>query len=99
MVYSPAQRCLDILEVLADAPDGLALSTVGTTLALPKSATHRFLSVLEERGFVRQDAMTRRYRLTFKLPQLAFRFIAASGITDVAQPVLEAPRWRFHRSR
>ena len=89
MVYSPAQRCLDILEVLADAPDGLALSTVGTTLALPKSATHRFLAVLEGRGFVRQDALTRRYRLTFKLPQLAFRFIAASGITDVAQPILE----------
>jgi DNA-binding IclR family transcriptional regulator len=90
MIYSPAQRCLDILEVLADAPDGLALSTIGHTLALPKSAAHRFLGVLEARGFVRQDEASRRYRLTFKLPQLAFRFIAATGVTDVAQPVLDA---------
>ena len=90
MLYSPAQRCLDILEVLADAPDGLALSSVGTTLALPKSATHRFLALLEARGFVRQEPLTQHYRLTFKLPQLAFRYIAATGITDLAQPVLNA---------
>jgi IclR family transcriptional regulator, acetate operon repressor len=90
MLYSPAQRCLDILEVLADAPDGLTLSTVGTTLALPKSATHRFLALLEARGFVRQEPLTQHYRLTFKLPRLAFRYIASTGITDLAQPVLNA---------
>lgn len=88
MVYSPAQRCLDILEVLADAPDGLTLSSVGTTLALPKSATHRCLAALAARGFVRQEPLTQHYRLTFKLPQLAFRYIASTGITDLAQPVL-----------
>jgi len=90
VLYSPAQRCLDILEALADAPQGLALSAIGQSLDLPKSAAHRFCTLLERRGFVRQDALTRYYRLTFKLPQLAFRFIAASGIADVAQPVLDA---------
>lgn len=90
VVYSPAQRCLDILEVLADAPEGIALSAIGARLALPKSATHRFLALLETRGFVRQDSRTQHYRLTFKLPQLAFRFVAATGVTDVAQPVLNA---------
>jgi DNA-binding IclR family transcriptional regulator len=90
MVYSPAQRCLDILELLAEAPDGLPLSRVGTTLALPKSATHRFLALLEARGFVEQHALSGHYRLTYKLPRLAFRFLATSGMTDVAQPVLDA---------
>jgi IclR family acetate operon transcriptional repressor len=90
MLYSPAQRCLDILEVLADAPDGLTLSSVGTMLSLPKSATHRFLALLEERGFVSQEPLTQHYRLTFKLPRLAFRYLAATGITDIAQPVLNA---------
>jgi len=90
MIYSPAQRCLDILEVLADAPDGLPLSRVGVRLALPKSATHRFLAVLEARGFVRQDPLSQHYRLTFKLPRLAFRFIASTGVTDIAQPLLNA---------
>ena len=90
MTYSPAQRCLDILELLAEAPDGLPLSRVGAMLALPKSATHRFLALLEARGFVEQDAPGGHYRLTFKLPRLAFRFLATSGTTDVAQPVLDA---------
>jgi IclR family acetate operon transcriptional repressor len=90
MPYSPAQRCLDILEVLANAPDGLPLSSVGARLALPKSATHRFLTLLESRGFVRQVPLTQHYRLTLKLPQLAFRYLASTGITDIAQPVLDA---------
>jgi DNA-binding IclR family transcriptional regulator len=90
MLYSPAQRCLDVLEVLANAPDGLALSAIGAALGLPKSAAHRFCTLLEARGFVRQEPASRRYRLTFKLPQLAFRFVAATGVPDVAQPVLDA---------
>lgn len=90
MLYSPAQRCLDVLELLADAPAGLALSGVAATLKLPKSATHRFLALLESRGFVRQDPATQHYGLTFKLPQLAFRFIAGTGMTDIAQPTLNA---------
>jgi DNA-binding IclR family transcriptional regulator len=90
MLYSPAQRCLDILEALAEAADGLALSALGDQLGLPKSATHRYLAILEARGFVRQHPLSQRYQLTFKLPQLAFRFIAATGVTDVAQPVLDA---------
>lgn len=90
MLYSPAQRCLDVLELLADAPEGLALSAVGTRLGIPKSATHRFLALLESRGFVRQSPDTQRYMLTYRLPALAFRFIAATGVTDVAQPVLDA---------
>ncbi len=90
MVYSPAQRCLDILELLADAPDGIALSVVGTRLALPKSATYRFLSLLERRGYVRQDAATQYYRLTLKLPALGFRFLGGTHLTEACQPVLDS---------
>ena len=90
MLHSPAHRCLDVLELLAEAPDGLALSMVGTRLSIPKSATHRFLALLAERGYVRQDPRSQRYMLTYRLPALAFRFIAATGVTDVAQPVLDA---------
>jgi DNA-binding IclR family transcriptional regulator len=90
MLHSPAHRCLDVLELLAEAPDGLALSMVGSRLSIPKSATHRFLALLAERGYVRQDPRSQRYMLTYRLPALAFRFIAATGVTDVAQPVLDA---------
>jgi len=90
LVYSPAQRCLDLLELLADAPDGLALAGVCTRLKLPKSAAHRFLALLSARGFVRQDATTQRYALTLKLASLGFRFLAGTGWPDLARPVLDA---------
>ena len=50
MIYSPAQRCLDLLELLADEPEGLPLAAVAARLALPKSAAHRFLALLASRG-------------------------------------------------
>jgi len=90
LVYSPAQRCLDLIELLADAPDGLALAGVSTRLKLPKSAAHRFLAILATRGFVRQDAATQHYALTLKLASLGFRFLAGTGWPDLAQPVLDA---------
>ena len=90
MIYSPAQRCLDLLELLADAPGGLALAGVCTRLSLPKSAAHRFLALLVARGYVRQDAGTQRYALTLKLPSLGFRFLAGTGIPELAKPVLDA---------
>lgn len=88
-MYPPAHRALDILELLSEAPDGLALSVIGTRLALPKSATHRLLSGLCERGFVRQDAANQHYALTMKLAALGFRHLAATRIEEVCQPVLD----------
>jgi DNA-binding IclR family transcriptional regulator len=89
VIYSPAQRCLDVLELLADAPDGLALSGVASRLGLPKSATHRFLAILAGRGFVRQDAATGHYALTLKLPALGFRLLSGRAMPDLAQPALD----------
>lgn len=90
VIYSPAQRCLDLLELLADAPEGLALAGVCTRLKLPKSAAHRFLALLTSRGFVHQDAATQHYALTLKLPSLGFRFLAGTGLPEFAQPILDA---------
>lgn len=90
MIYSPAQRCLDVLELLAEEPGGLALAAVCARLGLPKSAAHRFLALLASRGFVRQDATSLRYALTLKLPSLGFRYLAGTGWPDLAQPTLDA---------
>lgn len=89
MIYSPAQRCLDVLELLADEPEGLALSGIAGRLAIPKSAAHRFLAILAGRGYVRQEGANGRYALTLKLPALAFRFLSGNGIVDLAQPTLD----------
>ena len=90
MVQSPVQRSLDLIELLADAPEGLALGGICARLKLPKSAAHRFLALLASRGYVRQDGKTQRYALSLKLPSLGFRFLAGTGWPDLAQPILDA---------
>ena len=87
-MYPPAHRTLDILELLADAPDGVALSAIAGTLAMPKSVAHRLLAGLAERGFVQQDPDTQHYGLTLKLAALGFRHLAATRIEEVCQSVL-----------
>ncbi len=88
-MYPPAQRTLDIIELLADAPEGLALSVIGARLRIPKSATHRLLAGLAAHGFVRQVAATTHYTLTLKLAALGFRQLAGTRIEEVCQPVLD----------
>lgn len=85
----PAQRCLDVLELLAEKPDGIALTGVADTLKIPKSATHRLLSLLTNRGYAAQNEETGRYRLTLRLTALGFRFLSATNLSEVCQPVLD----------
>ena len=83
------ERVLDILTLLADHPHGLPISEISRQLDLPKSAVHRLLSVLVNRGLAGQDEYSQRYRMTVKLAAIGFRFLAASGITEICQPSLD----------
>lgn len=86
---SAARRSLDLLELLAASPEPLAVTEVGARLALPKSAAHRLLTLLLDKGFVRRDETSARYSLTLKLATLGLRHFAGLGVSDVAQPILD----------
>lgn len=82
-------RCLGLIETLAQESGGLSLGELADRLGLPKSATHRMLATLLERGYVRQDAETQAYALSLRLALLAFRYLDARQLPDVAQTALE----------
>ncbi len=82
-------RVLDILTLLADHPHGMPVSDVSRQLNLPKSAVHRLLAVLVRRGLAVQDDYSQRYRMTVKLAAIGFRYLGASGITEICQPSLD----------
>jgi IclR family transcriptional regulator, acetate operon repressor len=82
-------RGLEILGVLATADQPMSLGAVSERLGMPKSATHRLLGELLSAGFVHQDAAGAAYAMTMKLPSLGVRFLGASGVQEVCQPVLE----------
>lgn len=82
-------RAFHVVEHLAAHPAGLALSTLASALDIPLSATHRLLADLIAAGYVRQDAHDGHYRLTIKLVSVGLSFLSASGVVDIAQPLLD----------
>jgi len=82
-------RVIDIIELIADEPAGMAVSEIARRLDIPKSAAHRLLNALANRGFAIQDDASQRYRLTVKLAAVGFRVLAASGTSDICQPSLD----------
>ena len=83
------KRSLQILETLAGEPDGLSLGGLAQRLDLPKSAAHRLLQALANRGYVRQDPASQTYAMSLKLAVLGFRFLHARHLPDVAQAALD----------
>lgn len=82
-------RGLLILEHLAAHPDGLPLGLIADALDVPRSACHRLLVELLQRGYVRQENARGDYVMTTKVASLGLSFLSASGIVDIAQPIIE----------
>src|SRR3954453_7683575 len=89
MSHVPAERCLDIIELLADGAGSVPLGQIAERLELPKSGAHRLLATLVDLGWAEKDAATSFYRLTMRLAILGQRFYVATGIPDICQPILD----------
>jgi DNA-binding IclR family transcriptional regulator len=82
-------RTLDIVELMVDLPEGMALGEIATRLSLPKSAAHRLVSQLVQRGYMEQDAASQHYKLSMRLMILGFRHLSNTGLADACQPELD----------
>src|SRR5689334_9044714 len=89
MAHVPAERCLAIIELLADGARDMPLGEIADRLSLPKSGAHRLLATLVDIGWAEKDAETSFYRLTMRLAVLGQQFYVATGIPDICQPLLD----------
>ena len=89
MAHIPAERCLAIIELLADGARDMPLGEIAERLALPKSGAHRLLATLVDLEWAEKDAATGFYRLTMRLATLGQQFYVATGIPDICQPPLD----------
>lgn len=83
------ERTLGILEVLSANPEGMQVSAIAEALDMPASAAHRLLKELSEHGYVRQLRNQGDYALTIRLAAMGLAFLGKSGVTDIAQPILD----------
>ncbi|WP_395541379.1 IclR family transcriptional regulator [Neotabrizicola sp. sgz301269] len=87
---SVLEKSLAIVELLVDHPAGMPVSAIAAATNQPASGVHRTLQELARLGYVRQLQAQGDYALTIKLPAMGLGFIGRAGITDVAQPILDA---------
>jgi len=88
MTGSLLSRVLLTIELLATSTEGMALHEVAHGLDMPKSAAHRLLAELVERGYVHHDAVGI-YRPTTKVLQLSHAWLAARSVPETLQPALD----------
>lgn len=83
-----ADRLFQTIEVLAESgPTGLM--DLAGRLELNKSTVHRILNSLIYMGYVKQNAETSKYSLTFKIWDLANQLLTQNDILDSARPHLK----------
>jgi IclR family acetate operon transcriptional repressor len=86
---SAVDRIFDVLEALANAPDGLPLIAIAASTGMAKPTVHRLLADMETRRIVCRVGDGGIYALTLELPVLANRFLIAKGFLDLCQPELD----------
>jgi DNA-binding IclR family transcriptional regulator len=81
-------NALRVLLLLGEKPK-LRLTDVSQYLGVASSTAHRLLAMLQYRGFVRQDAVTRGYVPGPTLDNLAFGLLRRLDVRTRARPLLE----------
>lgn len=84
-----ATRVLDLLEVLAVAPEALTLSALARRLAIPKSSALALLATLTKRGYVTREG-GHLYRLTASAAARGWVGGPYAGLLAAAAPVMRA---------
>ena len=83
------QRALSLLEHFSELQPSLGLTEISKLAGLDKATTRRLLVGLMSRGFVEQDAHSKRYALGAALLRLARIREATQPIQTIVDPILQ----------
>ena len=83
------EKGLDILELLADRPEGLSQSEIARSLGRTVGEIFRMLNCLVERGYLSIQRPSDRYILTLKLFELAHRHAPIDRLLGNALPLMK----------
>lgn len=83
-----AERIFQIFETLAQNGP-MTLTQLSQSLGLHKTTAHRLTQSLVSMHYVKKDAVTGKYRLTFKILELSGRVLEQMDIRAIAHPYIE----------
>jgi DNA-binding IclR family transcriptional regulator len=82
-------RVMQILESVAISPDGISVRDLSRAIGCGKGTISKMLGTLERRHYVRRDAASGHFFLTWRLLALAFSHSDQAGMPRVFLPVLQ----------
>lgn len=85
-------RGLNVLELLADHPEGLSLVEIAAAHDLPVNSTQRIALTLCELGYAQRDAASKRFFLTSKLLSVGSRGMGESSLVERSLDVMRRLR-------
>lgn len=87
---SSVQRCVDVLNALEGAPEGMTMSELLVETRIAKASLYRVAATLEQNGYlVRQGLRGASYHLGPRILDLSRNALAGNNMPTVAQPYLD----------
>lgn len=80
------EKGIDVIELLGNEPFGLTITEISQRLGRSVSELFRVVVALDRRGWLHKDAASDRYRVTYKLLELAHRATPTQELNYVAAP-------------
>jgi DNA-binding IclR family transcriptional regulator len=81
-------KVLDIIETVADLGQA-GIRELSAKTGFPPPTIHRILATLVERGYLKQDSISKSYALSFRFLELGTKVQQRFNLTSVARPHLE----------
>ncbi len=97
-VVPALEKAIDVIELLAGEPGGLTISEIATRLGRSISELFRVVVVMDRRGWLFKDPGNDRYRVTYKLLEIAHRATPAQELSQVAAPLMHDLALRIAQS-
>ena len=87
-VLAAVDRTMRTIEMLADAADGMSISSIARALDVNKQIAARILNTLHLKGYLFQ-LPNQSYKLTYKVSNIAFRQQITARLSDQCMPLLQ----------
>jgi DNA-binding IclR family transcriptional regulator len=81
-------KVLDVIDVIAESGSA-GVRYLSSISGYPLATTHRIVSTLAKRGYLKQDPVTKTYALSMRFVELGNRVQQQLNLTSIARPHLE----------
>ncbi len=83
-----SEKLLSLIEVLSVQDNPIRLSDLAALLNMNASTVSRFLTTLQNRGYVMMDSDSGKYSMTYKICQLANNLTSRMDLRSICRPYL-----------